>query len=269
LTEAKKYASGEIIMGRYQCLSCGRVEISVGIPRFACVCGVDNWLCEPVEKKAAEARAVQATAELPRGPKRVSTGEKNIDRLLGGGLPRTMALLLRGPEGSGKSRLALRWATASARALVVTLEMTEAQTRLTARSAGGKVENLWLLTDMARWEAEARRIGAEVVVVDSITASGRGALRSARAVQTWAQKTGGVGIIISHENKRGQVFGQSGLGYYLDATLRVTASRKGARVRVLKSRAGPVGHATTRLVQNAQALEGEDDPQIAARTGAK
>ena len=96
--------------------------------------------------------------------------------------------------------------------------------------------------------SEAARVGARVVIVDSIQATGKGALGKARAVQVWAQSHGGVGIIVSHENKQGKVFGSSGLGYYLDATLRVTSAGKKARVRVLKSRAGPVGQALTELV---------------------
>lgn len=168
--------------------------------------------------------------------------------MLGGGFPAGKSVVVRGPEGSGKSRACLRWAS-SAIGLVVCLEMDKAQTREVALSAGADPGRLYLVHELGEAEAAASACGARVVLVDSITVAGRGMVRRAKELRDWAGRRGAVVLLISHENKRGQQFGASGLGYGGDVTIRITAKGAGqATVRVLKSRYGPRASAVVSLV---------------------
>jgi DNA repair protein RadA/Sms len=189
--------------------------------------------------------------ELP--PERIPTGDRAVDRVLGGGFGAGESVLLHGPRGSGKSRCAYRWAS-RAGGLVVALEMGPAMTRHTAASAGADLGRLWI-SGAEGWQQLARELGARVVVIDSVSRwPGPGSpVELVQQAAAWAESRGIVVLLISHENKRGRERGSAELGHDADTVARVENNRADgtARFRLLKRRLSPLASCRVELVPGA------------------
>lgn len=229
-----------------RCLACGKsAEMPVGLECPWChVEGAwDSYLHgAPAERRAGPPELVSLAQFAGIGERRLPTGDSALDQLLGGGWFEGESVLVHGPRGSGKSRLCLRWASQLGPALVVCLEMPPALTRSVAASAGAELEALYPVSSLGDWERAARSLGAHAVLIDSVTKSARPKETLFRAT-SWAQSTGGVCLLVSHENARGGALGGPTLEHEPDTVLRVSDPRPDgtAQVRVLKRRVTPGG----------------------------
>ena len=201
--------------------------------------------------KAVPLKYVNAEAQT-----RISTGIRELDRVLGGGLVKGMVVLLGGDPGIGKSTLLLEAAdnlSASAPVLYVSGEESNSQIRLRADRLGVKGENLFLYTETSAEEAieRAKETKAQMLIVDSIqtmeTASAESAagsvsqVRAATALFTrFAKDTGTIVWIVGHVTKEGAIAGPRVLEHIVDTVLYFEGDRhEGLRLlRSVKNRFG-------------------------------
>lgn len=233
------------------CFCCGASETCAHYPE-TCACGVERSF-QPAEPlpEADPSVAPVPLAECSSGNLiRVSSGDAQVDALLGGGFVRGYVVLVYGPAGSGKSRLVYRWASAVGRVLLVDLEMGPELARATAAASGARLERVHYTTSPENLSGQAGAARATATVLDSLTETGRATLRILGELRDWARSSGGVGFAIAHENSRRRVLGSSRQEYRPDVLLRVSPGSKGrARVAQVKSRFGPKGSAQIPLVR--------------------
>jgi predicted ATP-dependent serine protease len=180
---------------------------------------------------------------------RIRTGAFELDTLLDGGIAVGSVVLLYGRRGSGKTRLAYRWAT-RAPCLVVCPELSLDVARLIVQSTGGSLDTAYLLQSLDGWESEAERLEVRSVVVDSLAASTH-PTTLLRSLQAWARRCGGIAWAIQHANKRGDHRGDTSLSHWADYEMRLskpTPTASSTRVELLKTRIGPTGIATAQLI---------------------
>ncbi len=170
-------------------------------------------------------------AELPR----ISTGNLEFDRALGGGLVPGGVALIGGDPGIGKSTLLLQVAAAVSRnfkVLYVTGEESAAQVAMRAQRLKVPSAQIRLLPEI-RYESISAAIDAEsptVVVVDSIqtiytdtltAAPGSvSQVRECAAMLTRIAKTKGICVlIVGHVTKDGSIAGPRVLEHIVDTVL--------------------------------------------------
>ena len=201
--------------------------------------------------KAVPLKNVNAEAQT-----RISTGIKELDRVLGGGLVKGMVVLLGGDPGIGKSTLLLEAAdhlSASMPVLYVSGEESNSQIKLRADRLGVKGENLYLYTETSAEEAieRAKECKAGMVIVDSIqtveseaaesAAGSVSQVRAATALFTrFAKETGAIVWIVGHVTKEGAIAGPRVLEHIVDTVLYFEGDRhEGLRLlRSVKNRFG-------------------------------
>jgi DNA repair protein RadA/Sms len=198
---------------------------------------------------------------LLEGPRR-ATGLPGFDRVLGGGLVAGSVVLLGGEPGIGKSTLLFQAGRGLAEGgtgdvLYASAEESAAQVRLRAERLGIRDGRLLVLpeTDVSRivGEAEARKLGISLVIVDSVQAvadptlaSAPGTVsqvRAAAAELTRYAKASGVPVfLVGHVTKDGSLAGPKSLEHLVDAVVAIEGDRGGARrlLRATKNRFGPV-----------------------------
>lgn len=193
--------------------------------------------------------------DLPK----IATGEEEVDDLLEGGFVRGTRVLIWGRGGSGKSRLAMRWASATVNAVYISLEMFEPIAAHAARSAGANPKRLFITESFSRFRKNAREMGAEIVVLDSISVVPREQQKSLLSdLKRWAEQTGGVAIVICHQNKRGLYAGSHVIQHWGDLEIFLKAGKtRSTLVEVLKSRSCPLGVVRTTLGVHADAASDE------------
>lgn len=201
----------------------------------------------------ASSQMLSDVVSLPQ--KRVSTGIGELDRVLGGGLIRGMAVLLGGDPGIGKSTLLLQAASNLAgegKVLYVSGEESAAQIKLRAQRLGIPNDLRVLCeTDLAAILEEAGRVLAEILIVDSIqtmlveestgTAGSVSQVRAATSLLTrFAKDTGTVVLIVGHVTKDGNIAGPRVLEHIVDTVLYFEGDRQeGLRLlRAVKNRFG-------------------------------
>ena len=197
-----------------------------------------------------------ATQETP--PPRASSGIDELDRVLGGGLVPTSAILVGGDPGIGKSTLLLQAAASFARrgvkCLYISGEEAPAQVRMRAARLGltdapvilGAETNLRdILTTL-----DAMRPGLAIIDsiqtmwLDSIEAA-PGSVSQVRAacheLVTFAKRRGVAIILVGHVTKDGQIAGPRVVEHMVDTVLYFEGER-GHQFRILravKNRFGP------------------------------
>jgi len=233
----------------WTCLACGLRVLEARHRPWSCGCGVeDSWHADraPVPSEDAPIiRAIRADSLLAAPIVLLTTGEHRLDELLGGGMS-SGAVLLHGARGTGKSRLAYRWATRET-ALIACPELELVVARSIISGTGGQLANAFLLPHLANWKEEAERIGASRVVLDSIAASSD-PVREVRAASEWGRANGALVFALAHETKSGDHRGDSSIAHWADYELQL---RRGTPpdvdVEILKSRLSPGGSTTLSL----------------------
>jgi DNA repair protein RadA/Sms len=221
-----------------------------------------------LEQRAASARLPAATAprsapraldeQLTRLESRLSTGQGELDRVLGGGIVPGSVTLLGGDPGIGKSTLLLQVAAHAAqtqRVLYASGEESEAQVGGRARRLSVSADHLAVVTenDLDAILTLAVERKASLLVVDSIqtvalasvtTSPGAvGQLRECTAALVrFAKSTGTAVMLIGHVTKEGAIAGPRVLEHLVDTVLyfESEASSRFRIVRATKNRFGAV-----------------------------
>ncbi len=187
---------------------------------------------------------------------RMSSGYKEFDNVLGGGLVPGSLVLVGGDPGIGKSTLLLQSAAAMAlkeTILYVTAEESAEQVRLRWNRLQGSESNLHLLaeTDLDAVIDELDSLKPQVAIIDSIQAlqdcnlsSGAGSVTQVRecsaALQRIAKKRNIALIIVGHVTKEGILAGPKVLEHLVDAVLTFEGDRFASHrlLRAIKNRFG-------------------------------
>lgn len=167
---------------------------------------------------------------------RMSTGMKELDRVLGGGIVKGALMLVGGDPGIGKSTLLLQvcrnLAQASAYVLYISGEESLQQIKMRAERIGSFPDNLELLSetnlDLIREVIERKK--PQVVVIDSIQTMYReevgsapgsvSQVRESTAVLMQIAKGLGISIfVVGHVTREGTVAGPRTLEHMVDTVL--------------------------------------------------
>lgn len=273
----------------YRCTECG-----AGYPKWGgrCdTCGEWNTLAEEVERPAARrsARGPSAATIAQAAPvavgsvevrrsARVSSGLRELDYVLGGGIVEGSVVLIGGEPGIGKSTLLLQVtasaASAGRRTLYVSAEESGPQVRLRAERLGESAMQVGLLTETALEEilSVAREARPDLMVIDSIQtiystdlegAPGNvGQVREcASGLMRYAKESGCAVFIVGHVTKGGGVAGPKTLEHIVDTVLYFEgdASLDFRVLRATKNRFGSVDEIGVFRMTSA-GLEGVENP---------
>ncbi|MDO5633886.1 MAG: DNA repair protein RadA [Micrococcus sp.] len=200
-----------------------------------------------------------------------STGVRELDRVLGGGLVPGAVILLAGEPGIGKSTLLLDVAAQTARGsggggaggahdggtqpvLYLTGEESAAQVRLRGDRIGALADTLHLAaeTDLGRALGQIERIQPRLVIVDSVqtlqsaevegVAGGVTQVREVAAslIRT-AKEKGITTVLVGHVTKDGTIAGPRLLEHLVDVVCQFEGDRHSRLrlVRAVKNRYGP------------------------------
>lgn len=222
-------------------------------------------------------------------PPRLSTGLAELDRVFGGGVARSSAVLIGGDPGIGKSTLLLQAAANMARAGVRTVYITgeEAVSQIQARAVRLGVSDapvdLAAETDLRLILKALKAAAPDIVVIDSVQTLWSDALEAspgsvgqvracAQELTRFAKSTGASVILVGHVTKDGQIAGPRVLEHVVDAVFYFEGER-GHQFRLLrgvKNRFGPTDEIgvfemseaglTGAADPSALFLGGEDDP---------
>ena len=197
-----------------------------------------------------------STEEAP--PKRTASGMEEFDRVLGGGLVPSSAILVGGDPGIGKSTLLLQviaaFALSGLKCLYVSGEEASAQVRMRAQRLGLADAPVKLAAEtnlrdiLTTMDAER----PDLVVIDSIQTmwadnveSAPGSVSQVRAAShelvNFAKKRGTSVVLVGHVTKEGQIAGPRVIEHMVDTVLYFEGER-GHQFRILravKNRFGP------------------------------
>lgn len=193
-------------------------------------------------------------AEQPR----ISSGMKELDRVLGGGLIEGSAILMGGHPGAGKSTLLLQTVCHLASqlpALYVTGEESLQQVALRAKRLGVPTKDLKMLseTSVERIIQVAETEKPRILVVDSIQVmhisdveSAPGSVsqvrESAAYLTRFAKQTGTILFLVGHVTKDGSLAGPKVLEHMIDCSILLEGSSDSRfrTLRGIKNRFGAV-----------------------------
>ncbi len=187
---------------------------------------------------------------------RTSTGMDELDRVLGGGLVDSSAVLLSGEPGIGKSTLLLQICAElgkTRKVLYVSGEESKGQLKLRSERLGIRGDNIYLLTetDLDSVISECDRISPDVIIIDSVQTLSSSELTSAQGSITQVRecaltlinygKTAGSAVfLVGHVNKEGGISGPKILEHMVDAVLYFEGERINSYriIRAIKNRFG-------------------------------
>ena len=189
---------------------------------------------------------------------RSSTGNEELDRVLGGGLVPGSAILIGGDPGIGKSTLLLQTASSlseSMRVLYVSGEESAQQIKMRAVRLGVRQDRLYVLpeNDVETILEKCEKMQPDVLIIDSIqtmvsedSASAPGSVsqvrQSAGAIVRYAKESGVSVFIVGHVTKEGSLAGPRILEHMVDAVLYFEGDRQHEYrlLRAVKNRFGSV-----------------------------
>ncbi len=246
----------------YRCSECGWET-----PKWVGRCGECQAWGSVAEAAAPTVRASAAPVSAPAVPIGQvpttdtafrSSGEPELDRVLGGGLVPGAAILLAGEPGVGKSTLLLEVAAQTARQRVRTLYITgeesAGQVRMRADRTGGVMDELFLAaeTDLGAVLTHIEQVRPTLLVIDSvqtISAPGEGVpggvsqVKEVAAALVRVAKTRNITtVLVGHVTKDGSIAGPRVLEHLVDVVLHFEGDRNSRfrMVRAVKNRFGPV-----------------------------
>jgi DNA repair protein RadA/Sms len=184
-------------------------------------------------------------------PARLSTGIPELDRVFGGGVAHSSAVLVGGDPGIGKSTLLLQAAASMAKAgikcVYISGEEAIAQIQGRARRLGVSQSPVQLAaeTDLRSILKALKAAAPEFVIIDSVQTlwsdnleAAPGSVAQVRAcaqeLTRFAKKTGAVVVLVGHVTKDGQIAGPRVLEHMVDAVFYFEGER-GHQFRILRS----------------------------------
>ncbi len=215
-------------------------------------------------ERAARYQTVQKAEAVPlsdietRPEPRSTTGNEELDRVLGGGLVPGSAILLGGDPGIGKSTLLLQTAASLSermRVLYVSGEESAQQIKMRAVRIGVDKRALYVLAenDVEAILDKCEAIRPDVLMIDSIqtmvspdSASAPGSVsqvrQSAGAIVRYAKESGVSVFLVGHVTKEGSLAGPRVLEHMVDAVLYFEGDRQHEYrlLRAVKNRFGSV-----------------------------
>jgi DNA repair protein RadA/Sms len=214
---------------------------------------------DPGSRPGPSAEPTRLGAVEPGSTRRWSTGVRELDFVLGGGVVPGSLILLGGEPGIGKSTILLQVAARLEEGghptLYVSGEESAAQVRLRADRLGADATAVIFLgeTELGALLARAVEVGPHVLVVDSIQTTHAEELdgapgsvtqvrECAARLQRFAKHTGTAVFLVGHVTKGGVVAGPRTLEHIVDTVLYFEGSRSlDHRVlRATKNRFGAV-----------------------------
>ena len=195
-------------------------------------------------RKPMPLKEVSTTAE-----DRVSLGNAEVDRLLGGGIVKGSLVMMGGEPGIGKSTLSLQipLSCPNLKVLYVTGEESVKQVKMRADRLGGDASNCLIYSEtlMDNILAEAESAAPDLVIVDSVQTmysqnveSTAGSVSQVKEVAAsllrFAKGSGIPVILIGHITKEGTIAGPKVLEHIVDVVLQFEGENRGA-YRVLRS----------------------------------
>ena len=187
---------------------------------------------------------------------RTKTGMGELDRVLGGGLVDSSAVLLSGEPGIGKSTLLLQICAELAKTrkvLYVSGEESKGQLKLRAERLEISGDSIYLLTetDTDSILAECERIKPDVIIIDSVQTlssmrftSAPGSITQVRegalSFVNYGKTTGAAVFLVGHVNKEGGISGPKTIEHMVDAVLYFEGDRSNSYriIRAIKNRFG-------------------------------
>lgn len=187
---------------------------------------------------------------------RSKTGMNELDRVLGGGLVDSSAVLISGEPGIGKSTLLLQICSElskSRKVLYVSGEESKGQLKLRAQRLGIVGEAIYLLTetDTDSILTECERLKPDVIIIDSVQTlssmrftSVPGSITQVRegamSFINYGKSNGAAVFLVGHVNKEGGISGPKILEHMVDAVLYFEGERTNSYriIRAIKNRFG-------------------------------
>lgn len=206
-------------------------------------CGEWNTMNEELPSKTALPKSsvsaikqVMALSEITENvEKRISTGIKEFDRVLGGGIVLGSLVLISGDPGIGKSTILLQvceYLGKSNKILYVSGEESANQIKMRANRLGVKTDKLFILpqTDVGTIVEAIKSEKPDIVIIDSIQtmvydeiSSSAGSVTQVRECTNIFMHTAkGLGIpifVVGHVNKDGAIAGPKVLEHIVDTVL--------------------------------------------------
>lgn len=187
---------------------------------------------------------------------RLITSDKELNRVLGGGLVLGSVILLGGEPGVGKSTVLLQMAlqTQGLKVLYVSGEESAQQTKLRASRIGMSNENVFILTETSLENiiSTCDELIPEIIIIDSIQTIQTALLESAtgsvaqvrecaQMLQQYAKKNNIPIFLVGHITKEGSIAGPKVLEHLVDTVLQFEGDRNYnyRLLRTLKNRFGP------------------------------
>jgi len=206
-------------------------------------CAQWNTFVEEVVQKSSKSsgsgrktkeKAVQISDISGDGEVRVSTGNLEFNRVLGGGIVAGSVILIGGEPGVGKSTLMLQILETmpDTKVLYVSGEESAQQIKMRSERLQMKVNNCFILTETSSQNIlmEVEELKPDLVIVDSIQTlqsefvdSGPGSIsqirQTAGELLKMAKETGTPVILIGHITKDGNLAGPKVLEHMVDTVL--------------------------------------------------
>ena len=211
---------------------------------------------------------------------RFSTGIKELDRVLGGGMVEGSLILLGGEPGIGKSTLILQICNSinlDGSVLYISGEESAEQVKLRADRLNIRNDNLLFLsqTDIELIKNEIEEINPKLVIIDSIQtmysdeiSSAPGSVSQVREITSqimrMCKQNGITTIIIGHVTKDGNIAGPRVLEHMVDTVLYLEGERYFSYriLRGVKNRFGSTNEIGMFQMQDSGMMEIENPSQI-------
>lgn len=214
---------------------------------------MEETLITPEKKSSATKSLVRESTASSRMPKKIgdvtvgyetrySTGLRELDRVLGGGIVQGSLILVGGDPGIGKSTLLLQICQKAGKEhkiLYVSGEESEGQIKLRAERLGVTTENLYLIseTDVELIVECINEVKPDIVIIDSIQTMNREDISSApgsvpqvreatNAFMRIAKSMGIAMFIVGHVTKEGAIAGPRVLEHMVDCVLYFEGDRQ-------------------------------------------
>ncbi len=185
---------------------------------------------------------------------RLITPDKELNRVLGGGIVSGSLVLIGGQPGIGKSTLMLQVAlSVNAKVLYVSGEESEEQIKMRAERISNEKSNCYILTETNTTKilTHAQELSPDMIVIDSVQTlasphieSTSGSISQVREcageLQRFAKETNIPVFIIGHITKDGSIAGPKLLEHIVDAVLQFEGDQHYTYrvLRTLKNRFG-------------------------------